>query len=29
MKKHIKPSEYAKIYNMNKRTVINNFHKDF
>ena len=27
MKKYIKPSEYAKIYSMNQRTVTNNFHK--
>ena len=27
MKKYMKPSEYAKIYSMNQRTVVNNFHK--
>ena len=27
--KYLKTSQYAKIYNLNRRTVINNFHKGF
>ena len=27
MRKYIKTSEYAKIYGISQRTVINNFHK--